>query len=184
MSPNRSRAALVAIAMGAMALTGCQPAPAPMTQSQTLVVDTADQVAAGDTTGALASLDVLEAEVAAQLASGELDQAAADRIRAAVAVVRADLAALTTPATETPDTTESTTPEDSGVQPAAPVEPTVIESDDAEEGDEAEESDSGNDGNGNGNSGNGNTGNGNTGNTGNGQDKEKPEKPEKGKNED
>jgi hypothetical protein len=178
MSPNRSRAALVAIAMGAMALTGCQPAPAPMTQSQTLVVDTADQVAAGDTTGALASLDALEAEVAAQLASGEIDQAAADRIRAAVAVVRADLAALTTPATETPESTESTTPEDSGVQPVEPVEPvepTVTESDDAEDdgGDDAEEPSPGQ--------------NGNTGNTGNGQDKEnpeKPEKPEKGKNED
>lgn len=167
MTARRRHSALIAVVLAALVLTGCQQPPAPMSQMQTLVVDIADQIAAGDTASATSTLDALEAEVGARLAAGEIDAAEADRIRAAVAQVRADLAALTTPTPE-PEASEATDPVEPAestipaVEPETPVEPTVTETEDADDTDDAP----GNSGNTPGNNGNGNKGN-------NGKDKGK-----------
>lgn len=161
MRARRRHTALVLTAMAAIVLTGCQQPPAPMSQMQTLVVDAADQIAGGDTATATATLDALEAEVATRLGAGEIDAAEADRIRAAVALVRADLASLITPTpepetTEPTETTETTEPVEPAepttpaVEPVAPVEPTVTETEEADDTEDAP----GNSGNTPGNNGN------------------------------
>lgn len=118
-------------------------------QSRVLVV--ANAAADGDTAGALAALDALEAQLAAAEAAGTVSATRAADIRAAIALVRADLS----PAVETP----APTPEPSSVAPAEPVSPAGDDSDDDGNG-----NDPGNNGNGNGNNGN------------NGKDKDKKDK--------
>lgn len=125
-------------------------------QSRVLVV--ANAAADGDTAGALAALDALEAQLAAAEAAGTVSATRAADIRAAIALVRADLS----PAVETP----APTPEPSSVAPAEPVSP-------AEDDGAGDDSDGDGNGNDPGNNGNGN-GNGNNGN--NGKDKDKKDK--------
>ena len=113
-------------------------------QSRVLVV--ANAAADGDTAGALAALDALEAQLAAAEAAGTVSATRAADIRAAIALVRADLS----PAVETP----TPTPEPSSVEPTEPAAPVE---------DDGGGDDSGN----NGNKGN----NGNNGNNGKNKDK-------------
>jgi hypothetical protein len=153
-----------------MVLTGCQQPPAPMTQMQTLVVNTADQIAGGDPAAATSSLDALEAEAAARLQAGEIDAAEADRIRAAIAVLRADLTALTTPSPEPETTTTETEPVEPTTPEVEPVQPTVTETDEADDSEDAP----GNSGNTPGNDGETPGNDGETpGNSGNGNNKGK-----------
>ncbi|MBZ4486031.1 hypothetical protein LQ938_09360 [Microbacterium sp. cx-55] len=141
MRAHRRYTALLLIAAGTAVLTGCQPG-ASTTPMQTFVVDTADQIAAGDTAAAASTLDALDAEVSRALAAGEIDAAEADRIRAAIAVLRADLAALTSDdaGTTDPDVTpvqttdpEETTDPDDAVDTPAPVVTPSEESDDSDD---------------------------------------------------
>lgn len=125
-------------------------------QSRVLVV--ANAAADGDTAGALAALDALEAQLAAAEAAGTVSATRAADIRAAIALVRADLS----PAVETP----APTPEPSSVAPAEPVSP-------AEDDGAADDSDDDGNGNDPGNNGNGN---GNNGNNGKDKDKDKDKK--------
>jgi hypothetical protein len=118
-------------------------------QSRVLVV--ANAAADGDTAGALAALDALEAQLAAAEVAGTVSATRAADIRAAIARVRVDLA----PTVETP----TPTPEPSSVAPAEPVTPV----DDDGGGDDSDD-----DGNG---KSPGNNGNGN-----NGKDKDKKDK--------
>jgi hypothetical protein len=118
-------------------------------QSRVLVV--ANAAADGDTAGALAALDALEAQLAAAEVAGTVSATRAADIRAAIARVRVDLA----PTVETP----TPTPEPSSAEPAEPVTPV----DDDGGGDDSDD-----DGNG---KGPGNNGNGN-----NGKDKDKKDK--------
>jgi hypothetical protein len=118
-------------------------------QSRVLVV--AYAAADGDTAGALAALDALEAQLAAAEVAGTVSATRAADIRAAIARVRVDLA----PTVETP----TPTPEPSSAEPAEPVTPV----DDDGGGDDSDD-----DGNG---KSPGNNGNGN-----NGKDKDKKDK--------
>lgn len=123
-------------------------------QSRVLVV--ANAAADGDTAGALAALDALEAQLAAAEAAGTVSATRAADIRAAIALVRADLS----PAVETP----APTPEPSSVAPAEPVSPAEDDGAGDDSDDDGNGNDPGNNGNGNGNNGN------------NGKDKDKKDK--------
>ncbi len=61
------------------------------------VEQAAQQVAAGDVAGALATIDALDADVAVSATGGNLPPAEADRIAAAIAAMRTDLVALVAP---------------------------------------------------------------------------------------
>lgn len=112
---GRLPAAALALA-GVLLLGGCAPPAVQPTAWQGSVETVADQAAGGDYAGALASLDALEAEVVARRDAGEVPVNEADRILAAIATVRADLAALVpapepTPEPEPAQTTQEPTPE-------------------------------------------------------------------------
>lgn len=164
MSARRGPAILVLAAVSLALLTGCQQPSAPLTSMQSLVSETADAVAAGDTSTAGARLDALDAEVTRQLEAGEIDAAEADRIRAAIAALRADL--------DTSGSDDATTTDDVAPTDDATTE-TVVESPTPTEQVPADDSGPGNSG----------TAPGNSGNQGPGGDKgtDKSDKPDKGK---
>ncbi|MBD8104356.1 hypothetical protein [Plantibacter sp. CFBP 8775] len=149
---NRGLRLLAAPVVVVALLSGCAGPAADLDAStgrdlQSRVLVVANAAADGDTAGALAALDALEAQLAAAEAAGTVSATRAADIRAAIARVRADLS----PAVETP----APTPEPSSVAPVEPVSPVE---------DDGGGDDSGNNGN------NGNNGNkGNNGN--NGKDK-------------
>ena len=69
MSARRGPVVIVLAALSLALLTGCQQPSPPLTSMQSLVSETADAVAAGDTSTAGARLDALEAILAAGLAA-------------------------------------------------------------------------------------------------------------------
>ncbi|GAA1959966.1 hypothetical protein GCM10009717_28310 [Agromyces allii] len=108
--------AALALMLG-LGLTSCAPpnddTAAAMHAS---VVSVSERAASADYAGALAELDLLEADVDAASADGALDPAQEQQIREAIALVRADLVAAevaTTP-TPTPATDDSEDSDDSG----------------------------------------------------------------------
>lgn len=115
---RRSLSLSIALA-GALALAGCTSPAAEPTAWQGVVQTLASQASGGDYASALATLDQLEAEVAAQRDDGTLPAAEAEAILARIATVRADLTSLapspepTAPVTEsTPEPTQSTVTDD------------------------------------------------------------------------
>jgi hypothetical protein len=158
---NRGLRLLAAPVVVVALLSGCAGPAADLDAStgrdlQSRVLVVANAAADGDTAGALAALDALEAQLAAAEAAGTVSATRAADIRAAIARVRVDLA----PTVETP----TPTPEPSSAEPAEPVTPV----DDDGGGDDSDD-----DGNG---KGPGNNGNGNKGNNGNGNGKDNKDK--------
>ena len=86
---------LVATLTGAV-LAGCAPAPevsaSAAEQLQTSVRLVADQAAAGDTAAAVGSLDALQAQLDAAVASEGVSDERAQTVQAKIDLVRADLA--------------------------------------------------------------------------------------------
>jgi hypothetical protein len=157
---NRARVLLGAPLLVVALLGGCASPDAGLEadtgrELQQGVVLVADAAAAGDTAGAIAALDALEARLAEAEADGSVSASRLTDIRAAIATVRVDLS----PVVETPAPTLTPTPSSvEPVEPAAPV-------DDGAD----EPGDDGGPGNGNGNGNDGGGGkNGDKGNTGNG----------------
>lgn len=158
-----------------LGLTGCAVDPglsaATSESLQNGVVSVANQAAAGDNAAALTSLDALQQQLQAAIASGDITADRAATVQAAIDLVRADLLASpaeqapapeatteptepeTEPETEPPEpddpATETPAPETEAPDPVAPVETAP-----------ADPNAPGNNGNGNGNGNNGN-GNGN-----------------------
>ena len=101
----RHRITLTATAVSAalaLSLGGCAAAqPSTSEDLHTSVVQIAQRASVEDFTGAMAELLLLERAVEAAVAAGELDEAREAEIRAAIELVRADLAAAATP-TPTP----------------------------------------------------------------------------------
>lgn len=85
---------------------------------QSTVLAAANQAAASDPTGALATLDSLQSQLDQATATGDISTERAAAIQQAVDQVRADLNELTTPETAVPATTapepEPATREDKG----------------------------------------------------------------------
>lgn len=115
-------AASVAVVVG---LAGCAPEAEPdLTTSQAesyraQVVTIAERSAVGEYANALAELEAFEAEIDRAVAAGELDGEREQRIRDAIALVRADLEAAIAAAAEaeaeaepTPDEGTAETPQD------------------------------------------------------------------------
>lgn len=102
---TRPRAALSAAAI-AVALTfglsACNTAEDTSAAMHTSVVQIAERAAAGDYSGALAELALLDRDVAAALDAGRIDTAREQEIRAAMELVRADLEAAEIATTPTP----------------------------------------------------------------------------------
>ncbi len=93
---RRMPLAAAAVAVGMVLLVvGC--APVHESGFRDRVERAAQQVAAGDVAGALATIDALDSDVAASATGGNLPPAEADRIAAAIAAVRTDLLALAAP---------------------------------------------------------------------------------------
>ncbi len=113
MIARRMRGSLLAVALAAaLALAGCAPAaPAPdaavSAQLEQTVLVISEAVAGDDWTAADRALEVLEGQVEAALAAGGLTAARADEIRAAIAVLRADVEAALDQPVETPSPTPS-----------------------------------------------------------------------------
>ncbi len=133
--------ALTIVLAAALGLSGCAPTSPGITAStselmQSTIGVAAEQAAAGDAAGSLATLNSLEAQLNAAIGSGDVSAARAAGIQDAIDLVRADLqpAPVTTPA-----------PSDT-VLPATTAAPTGATSTDPPAGS----------GNGNGNNGNGN----------------------------
>jgi hypothetical protein len=169
-TPPRTRArALFAAPLLVVALLGGCASPDAGLEADTGrelqqgVVLVADAAAAGDTAGAIAALDALEARLAEAEADGSVSASRLTDIRSAIATVRADLS----PVVETPAPTPTPTPSSvEPVEPAAPV-------DDGAD----EPGDDGGPGNGNGNGNDGGGGkNGDKGNNGNGNGNGKKDK--------
>lgn len=155
---NRGLRLLAAPVVVVALLSGCAGPAADLDAStgrdlQSRVLVVANAAADGDTAGALAALDALEAQLAAAEAAGTVSATRAADIRAAIALVRADLS----PTVETP----APTPEPSSIEPTEPVAP--VEDDGG--GDDSDDDGNGNDPGNNGND------NGNNGNNGSGKDK-------------
>lgn len=147
---NRGLRLLAAPVVVVALLSGCAGPAADLDAStgrdlQSRVLVVANAAADGDTAGALAALDALEAQLAAAEAAGTVSATRAADIRAAIALVRADLS----PAVETP----APTPEPSSVAPVEPVSP-VEDDGGGDDSDDGNGDDPGNNGNGNGNNGN------------------------------
>lgn len=93
---SRTPLAGAALALGlALLVVGC--APANESGFRDSVEHAAQQVAAGDVAGALATIDALEADVSASSMGGTLPAGETDRIQAAIDAVRADLVAMVPP---------------------------------------------------------------------------------------
>jgi len=162
---NRAQALFAAPLLVIALLSGCASSDAGLEadtgrELQQGVVMVADAAAAGDTVGAIAALDALEARLAEAEAAGSVSASRLTDIRAAIATVRADLSAVV----ETPAPTPTPTP--SSVEPAEPAAPVDDGAD--------EPGDDGGPGNGNGNDGGGK--NGDKGNNGNGNGNGKKDK--------
>jgi len=128
----RRRMMLASVVVAAtLGFVGCTPPAAEPTAWQGSVETVADQAAAGDYAGALASLDALEAEVVARRDAGEIPADEAERILAAIAAVRADLTSLVSAPSPTPESTptEEQTQEPVQTQEPAPQTP-ATETDD------------------------------------------------------
>jgi len=111
----RHRITLTATAVSAalaLSLGGCAAAqPSTSEDLHTSVVQIAQRASVEDFTGAMAELLLLERAVEAAVAAGELDEAREAEIRAAIELVRADLAAAATP---TPTPTPVPAPAETG----------------------------------------------------------------------
>jgi hypothetical protein len=112
-------AASVAVAVGLAGCTAEQGADLTAGQAQAFrsqVVAIADTSARGEYANALAALDALEAELDQAVADGELDGEREQRIRDAIALVRADLeaavAAVPPEPEPTPDPAPAPAPDD------------------------------------------------------------------------
>jgi hypothetical protein len=122
-------------------LAGCSTVPGTISaeisqQMQNDVVALASSAAAGDTVGATNALAVLETRLNEGLANNSIDAERGTAIKRTIELVRADLAAMTTPVQETPapsDTPEpvATTPDEDAPDPepstVAPTEPAPVE---------------------------------------------------------
>jgi len=164
---NRAQALFAAPLLVIALLSGCASSDAGLEadtgrELQQGVVLVADAAAAGDTVGAIAALDALEARLAEAEAAGSVSASRLTDIRAAIATVRADLSAVV----ETPAPTPTPTPTPSSVEPVEPAAPVDDGAD--------EPGDDGGPGNGNGNDGGGK--NGDKGNNGNGNGNGKKDK--------
>ncbi|KAA9150988.1 hypothetical protein F6B41_19320 [Microbacterium lushaniae] len=95
----------------AVALSGCGSPPSSGEDLRTIVAAAAESAAAGDLTGATTSIDELESHIRAARENGTLTADDADRVLATIALVRADLAALATPAPE-PEQPATVVPEE------------------------------------------------------------------------
>lgn len=161
---NRTRALFAAPLLVVALLGGCASPDAGLDadtgrELQQGVVLVADAAAAGDTTGAIAALDALEARLAEAEADGSVSASRLSEIRSAIATVRADLS----PVVETPAATPTPTPTPSSVEPVEPAAPVDDGADepgddggpgngnDGDKGDNGKNGDKGNNGNGNGN---------------------------------
>ncbi|MGD8166947.1 hypothetical protein ACEXOS_006955 [Herbiconiux sp. P16] len=106
----------------AIGLSGCAAGASPDITSgagelmQSTVVAAADQAAAGDSAGALATLDSLQEQLDTASAEGDVSTSRAAAIQAAVDLVRSDLqpAPAVEPAPEATPATVPTTTDDSG----------------------------------------------------------------------
>ena len=108
-------------------LAGCAPSTPALSseiseQLQNDVVALANAAAAGDTAGAQGALAVLETRLAEGLAANTITADRGESIQAAVELVRADLAALTTPEVEPTTPTETATPVETTPAVEAPTE--------------------------------------------------------------
>lgn len=170
-SKNRARVLFAAPLLVVALLSGCATPNTGLDadtgrELQQGVVAVADAAAAGDTAGAVAALDALEARVAEAEADGSVSASRLTDIRAAIATVRADLS----PVVETPAPTPTPTPTPSSVEPVEPAAPVDDGAD--EPGDDGGPGN----GNGNGNDGGKNGDKGNNGNNGNGNGNGKKDK--------
>jgi uncharacterized membrane protein YgcG len=139
-------AAAIAVAL-TFGLSACNTAGDTSAAMHTSVVQIAERAAAGDYSGALAELALLDRDVAVALDAGRIDTTREQEIRAAMELVRADLEEAL----------------------AAVTSPTPAPADGDGDGEDDEGDDDGNNGNGNGgNSGNGGNGNGNGNSDGSG----------------
>jgi uncharacterized membrane protein YgcG len=154
------------LAIAASVVTGCATAQPDLDKGvaatmQTSVLSIAESAASGDLATANAHLDELQSRLKIALAEGDVTEARAAEIQAAIDLVRADLQPPTpteAPAPVAPaDTGDTTGGEDPPDNPGS-----------SNSGD----GNGSNNGNGNGGNGNGNGGNGN-GNGGNGKGKDK-----------
>lgn len=113
---------------------------------QTTVMATADQAAAGDSAGALATLDTLQTQLQQAIDAGDITAARAVAVQRSIDLVRADLAPEPSVA-PTPETSPDPVP---AVEPVTPDPPAP-----AEKGEKGEKEDKGNKGEGNNGNGNG-----------------------------
>ncbi|MBT2517389.1 hypothetical protein J7E29_08090 [Streptomyces sp. ISL-90] len=132
-------AAAIAVTL-TFGVSACSSAEQTADAMRTSVVQIGERAVAGDFTGALAELQLLERDVTVALDTGRIDADREQVIRGAIDLVRADLEAALAAAT-------------------SPTAPAPVDGEDDDEGD-------GNNGNGSG--GNGNNGNGNNGGSGSG----------------
>ncbi|MCS5717595.1 hypothetical protein N1027_05525 [Herbiconiux sp. CPCC 205763] len=106
-----------ALLAAVLVLTGCSGATNGLTaevgkQLQSTVVTAADQAAAGDTAGALTTLDTLQTQLQQATDSGDISAERAATVQASIDLVRADLQPAApveypaTPVTQDPATTE------------------------------------------------------------------------------
>lgn len=114
---NRRALAVVLAVVVSAALAGCAPStPAPddavAAQLEQTVLDVTTAVAEKDWDAAAADLDALEAQVDTALAAGGLSAERAAEIRAALELVRADVAAAADE--QAPEQTESPEPDKPG----------------------------------------------------------------------
>jgi len=118
---SRHRAVIIiTLALTAVAgLSGCAASTSDISVRtselmESMVVSTADQLAAGDTAGAATTLDALQSQLDRALSAGDVSGDRATRIQEAIDLVRSDLqpAPEVTPApTETPEPSESVAPD-------------------------------------------------------------------------
>lgn len=167
---SRARTIAVTLALAtSFALGGCAANSSGMAegssaQLRSTVVTAAEQAAAGDSAGALDTLDALQAQLDEGTAAGEISSERAATIQTALDAVRAGLqpapAETTAPVETEPVETVDTDPEPVAPEPADP-EPTAPDTvTDAPAGDDGEGGDDGKGkGNGNGKE-NGNSGKG------------------------
>ncbi|TFV82280.1 hypothetical protein E4V99_15330 [Microbacterium sp. dk485] len=162
---TRRAPALVGLLLAAaVALSGCGSPPSPGEDLRTIVVAAAESAAAGDLSGATTSIDELESRVRAAREAGALTADDAASVLASIALVRADLAALATPAPEPEQPATVVPDEQTPVEtPAGDTDPAQDEDDPTDNGnknedkgkgkDKGKEKEKGEDGKGKGNSG-------------------------------
>lgn len=150
---------MVPVALAVVMVAGCASSDDSLDQAtaatlQSAVVQVADHASAGDTTGALASLDQLQASLDAAEAAGTITADRAQVVQQNIDLVRSDLQ----PAGETTTPEETTAPETVSTDPAPSEETTPAEetapSDESDDkgpgGDKPNKGPGNNNGNGNG----------------------------------